>query len=58
MDLSINFECPECRTIHSRNVTEIALGKRQDCLSCGSPTELTEHGLEEFRRRLCDIYGV
>jgi len=52
MELTIDFECPACRKVLPRPVADIALGSRKPCAGCGTETELTEHGLIEFRRRL------
>lgn len=52
MELTIDFECPACRKVLPRPVADIALGRGNPCAGCGTATELTEHGLIEFRRRL------
>lgn len=57
MDLSIDFECPECRKVQSKKLADLSPGRRQACLACGTPTELTESGLEELKHRLREIGG-
>jgi hypothetical protein len=52
MDLSIDFTCPECRKVQPQRLAELFPGRRQACLACGTPTELTESGLEELQQRL------
>jgi len=52
MELTIDFECPACRRVLARPLAGIALGRREPCTDCGTATELTEHALIEFRKRL------
>jgi hypothetical protein len=57
MELSIDFECPECRIIQSQKLADFSLGRRQTCFACGTPTELTEVGLKELQHRLRELCG-
>jgi hypothetical protein len=56
MDLSIDFECPECQKVQSQKVADLFPGRRQACLACGTPTELTASSLEEFQQRLRALF--
>ncbi|HEY7745161.1 MAG TPA: hypothetical protein VIA07_02405, partial [Desulfuromonadales bacterium] len=58
MDLSIDFECPECRKVHSKKLADLSPGRRQACLACGTPTELTVSGLKELKHRLRESVGA
>lgn len=52
MELSINFECPECREVQPLKLADFSLGRRRICHDCGAATELTEAGVEELEHRL------
>jgi len=58
MDMWIDFECPECRKVQSQNLADLSLGRRQACLACGTPTELTENSLGELKQRIRLILGA
>jgi hypothetical protein len=55
MELSIDFECPECRTVQPQKLADFATGTRGACLACGTETELTESGLKALQRRLREL---
>lgn len=55
MDLSIEFECPECRKVQPLKIADLSLGKRRGCLDCGAATELTEGSLEALQRSLQEL---
>lgn len=52
MELSIDFECPECRQVQAQKVVDLFPGRRQACLACGTATTLTEGSLAALQRRL------
>jgi hypothetical protein len=55
MELSIDFECPECRTVQPQKVTDFSPGRRGACLACGTATELTEGSLKTLQRCLREL---
>jgi hypothetical protein len=52
MGLSITFECPQCRKIIPRQLTELSPVTPQQCPDCNAPAHLTDPGLKSFRRAL------
>lgn len=52
MELSIDFECPQCRKVQPLKVADLSPGRRRICHACGTATELTEGGLAELARHL------
>lgn len=52
MELSVDYECPECQKVSSWRFAEIAPGKIRQCSDCGTPVILTLGGLQELQRRL------
>jgi hypothetical protein len=56
MDLSINFECPECRKVQPLKVADLSPGRSRVCHDCGAATELTDVGAAELERRLREFF--
>lgn len=57
MDLSINFECPECRKVQLLKIVDLAPGRNRSCRHCGTPTELTEAAVAELACRLRSFFN-
>jgi hypothetical protein len=56
MDLSINFECPECRKVQPLKMADFSPGQKRTCHDCGAATELTEAGVVELEFRLRELF--
>lgn len=52
MELAIDFECPDCRTILTRRLIDLSPGTTRKCTECGASVVLTESGLRALERRL------
>lgn len=55
MDLSINFECSQCRKLQPLKIADLSPGGSRSCRQCGAPTELTEAAVAELARNLQDF---
>jgi len=55
MDLSINFECSQCRELQPLKIVDLSLGGSRLCHQCGAATELTEAAVAELARHLREL---
>ncbi len=56
MDLSIDYECPECRKTFNHRLMELCPGDNRECSECGINTVLTPtslKGLEVALKQFC-----
>jgi endogenous inhibitor of DNA gyrase (YacG/DUF329 family) len=52
MELTIDYECPQCKTSSHQRLSDISPGKIRKCARCGTPLVLTIDGLRGFERAL------
>ncbi len=54
MELTIDYECPQCHRRSHQKLAEFAPGQTRTCQSCGSMVHLTLEGLRGFEQALED----
>jgi len=57
MELSIKFECPQCRQAHLQRLLDLTPGQARTCPHCGTPVGLTVQGLDHLRQDLIQFVG-
>ncbi|BCR03900.1 hypothetical protein DESUT3_09690 [Desulfuromonas versatilis] len=57
MDLSISYECPDCKTIFREKLTELFPGRPRLCRHCGGMTRLTPDSLRGLAADLREFIG-
>lgn len=55
MELTIDYECPQCKKSFIQRFDELSPGKARVCPRCGTPLVLTIEGLRGFGRAL-EVY--
>ncbi len=54
MELTIDYECPQCHRRSQQRLADFTPGKIRSCQTCGSRVQLTLEGLHGFGRALED----
>jgi ribosomal protein L37AE/L43A len=52
MELTIDYECPQCKKSYLQRFADISPGKLRKCARCGATVVLTIEGLRGFERAL------
>lgn len=52
MELTIDYECPQCKQNSHQRFVDLSPGKLRKCSHCGSTVILTIDGLRGFERAL------
>ncbi len=56
MDLSISYECPDCKRTFREKLNELFPGKPHLCQECGSWTRLTPDSLRGLKADLREFF--
>jgi len=57
MELSITYECPQCRQSLFQPLRDLSPGQIRNCSECGTPLGLTPQGLAHLRQDLIHLIG-
>ncbi len=52
MELTIDYECPQCKQSSHQRFADISPGKARKCAHCGAIVHLTIDGLRGFEKAL------